>query len=355
MHNIRKLNNNPGLQHRMKGTCVMNSRKRVLATLQGERADRVPLNVFAGWNPEVRATVNGKYGNVDRFCEHHRIDIITAVLPRFPFGRPEPGAVVPSLEDYLEMKTVDGAAPEILDTRCDDDLFLTINEGLAWQQQGKPVFAHAWGVFELSQFLFEQNGMPGTEDALVNMLAEKEETQEIYKTLAQWSAACVENAIRAGVDAIELSDDWGQQNTMLFSPALWWELIYPATKIIVDVAHKHNVPVILHSDGDITRVLDGVKKLGFKGIHPVQESAGMSPLVVRKELGEKVCIMGGLDTITALPLMDTAEIKIEVKRVFDLLKESGPFIFSGSHMFQDDAPLEVIEAAYDEANALAAL
>ncbi len=332
----------------------MTSRERVLHTIAGKQADRVPLNVFAGWNPGVRKRVNEKYGDVDAFCRQFNIDIVTGFLPRFPFGRPEERSEQPDLEHYLEMQPViDPASSEILDMYCDGDLFHSVTDGLEYHQQDMPVFINVWGVFELSQFLWEKDGMPGTEEALINMIAEKEKMQKMFYRLAEWTAAAAESAIRAGADVIELSDDWGQQNTMLFSPQMWWEMIYPAEKIVVDTIKKYDVPVLLHSDGDVSLVLDGIKQLGVNALHPVQESAGMSFEKTRQVFGKEGCIMGGLDTVTALSQMNTEEIRSEVKRVFGQLKHSGPFIFAGSHMFQDDTPLEVIEAAYETANELA--
>ena len=332
----------------------MTSRERVLRTVGGKQADRVPLNVFAGWNPGVRKRVNQKYGDVDDFCRKFNIDIVTGFLPRFPFGRPEERTEQPDLDRYLEMNPViDPCGSEILNIRCDGDLFHSVTEALEYQKQDVPVFINVWGIFELSQFLWEKNGMPGTEEALLTMAAEKDKMKKMFYRLAEWTAAAAESAIRAGADVIELSDDWGQQHRTLFSPKMWWDMIYPAAKMIVDRIKNHGVPVLLHSDGDVSLVLDGIKKLGVAGLHPVQESAGMSFEKTRQVLGNKVCIMGGLDTVTALPLMNEKEIRAEVKRVFGELKNSGPFIFAGSHMFQDDAPLEVIEAAYETANELA--
>lgn len=332
----------------------MTSRERVLQTIRGEQADRVPLNVFAGWNPGVRQTVNQKYGDVEVFNQKFNIDIVTGFLPRFPFGRPEELTEPQDLDRYLKMEPViDPVSPAILDIHCDDDLFHSVSGALEYQEQDMPVFINVWGVFELSQFLWEQDGMPGTQEALMAMISEPEKMKRMFIKLAEWTAAAAESAIKAGADVIELSDDWGQQDTMLFSPKMWWDMIYPAAKIVVDTIKKYDVPVVLHSDGDVTLVLDGIKKLGIDGLHPVQESAGMSFEKTRQILGDKVCIMGGLDTVTALPAMDAEEIRAEVKRVFGHLKNTGPFIFSGSHMFQDDAPLDVIEAAYEAAYELA--
>jgi uroporphyrinogen decarboxylase len=270
------------------------SKQRVLKTLSGERADRVPLNVYAGWNPGVKSRVIAKYGSLDSFHERFHIDIVTGVVPRFPYGDLRDRATLPELDEYLSMDMLDPLMPEILDKTWPNDLFLSVNTALEYhavERGEKAVIAHIWGVLELSQFLFERHSSSGTEDSLINMLTETEKTAELYMRLARWSAGCVDNAARAGVDLIEISDDWGQQNTMLFNPELWWKLIYPATIIIVDAAKKHGIPVLMHSDGDITMVLDGVRKLGVSGLHPVQESAGMDPKKTRFLLGD-MCIMG---------------------------------------------------------------
>ena len=330
---------------------VMTSRQRVMAVLNSETPDRVPLNVFAGWNPGVRERVEKRYGSIDAFYEEFHIDIITGVLPRFTFGGPEEHARIADLDRYLELDPVDPTAPDILQANGEEELFLTVEEALEYQEQDYPVFAHVWGIFELSQFLFEKDGRPGTQEALMNMIAEREKSKQIYMKLAEWTAACAENAIQAGVDVLQVSDDWGQQKTMLFSPEMWREMIRPAFQVILDTAHRYNVPVILHSDGDITAILDDLADMGLQGLHPVQESAGMSHEVVRKKLGRDVCIMGGLDTVSAMPVMSPSEIREEVRNVFNRLKSSGPFIFAGTHMFQDDASLEVIAAAYEEAYA----
>ena len=331
----------------------MTSRERVMATLAGKRPDRVPLNFFAGWNIAVREKVAARYDSVDAFCDLMHTDIVTGVLPRFPFGGAENHARIMDLDQYLALEPDDPTAPAMISTPCDQVLNLTVQDALRYHEQNKAVFCHAWGVFELSQFLYEHDGLLGTEMALLNMAAEPEKNRRMFQKLAEWTADGVENAIKAGVDVIELSDDWGQQNTMMFSPKMWWDLIYPAMKIIFDRAQRYNVPVLLHSDGDVTLVLDGIMQLGIAGLHPVQESSGMSPQLTREKLGRRYCIMGGLDTITALPVMTPAEIRLEVERVFSILKDSGPFIFSGSHMIQDDTDLDVVVAAYEQAYALA--
>lgn len=327
----------------------MTGRERVLTTLRGDRPDRVALNVFAGWNPEVSEKAIQKWGSLDAWYDRFGIDAVTGVLPRFPFGR-EVAGTREKPHDFLSLPLIDPKSEDVTGMQCDGSMFPTVQEAVAWgRRTDRAVFVHAWGVFELSQFLWELNMRPGTEPALLNMLLEKDLMAEIYVRLADWTADCVECALDAGADVVELSDDWGQQGVLLFNPELWWEIVEPAMKRIVDRVLERGVPILLHSDGDVTEVLDGIRDLGLTGLHPVQESAGMDFRDVRETLGTKRCIMGGLDTITALPVMNETQIREEVRRVFGNLAASGPYIFSASHMFQDDTDLSVIEAAYDEA------
>ena len=264
----------------------MNSKELVLKTLLGQKVDRVPLNVFAGWNPGMRNKIEEKYGTIDQFMDKFHLDIVTGVMPRFPFGNSQIHPEIQELDKYLEIDPMNPNTSEFLKEPCDkENLFLTVAEALTHKNNNKAVFIHAWG----------------------------------------------------------------QQNTMLFDPKLWWEMIFPAIKIVIDAAKKHHVPVILHSDGDVTQVLDGIKQLGISCLHPVQESAGMSYTKVREIFGRNIGIMGGLDIVSAVSVMSSEEIKQEVSRIFKLLKHSGPSIFCSSHMFQDNDSLEVIETAYQTA------
>jgi len=64
--------------------------------------------------------------------------------------------------------------------------------------------------------------------------------RQLYEWIARWSARYAENCLELGVDVIHISDDWGMNNAMLFSPKTWWELVYPAEKIICGAVLKRN-------------------------------------------------------------------------------------------------------------------
>ena len=320
---------------------TMTSLERVKTVLAHGIPDRIPLNFFAGWNPEVREKVEADYGSVEAFSEMLHIDIYTGVVPNFPWTEPAKNTI--DIDDLLEIPLIDPLSDEIVETSADPELFLTVREAVERYKGKKAVFAHVWGVFELVQFHL------GMEEVLVQLALEKEKMSRLFLRMAEWSAKTVQKAIDAGVDVIELSDDWGQNNVLLFNPKDWWNMIYPAEKLIVQAAKKSGLPVLLHSDGDITQVLDGVVEMGVDALHPVQESAGMDLKMIKETYAGKLSVMGGLDTAMALPFKNEQEIGEEVERIFGILKPGGGYIFSGSHMIQGDTPLSVVEAAYKKA------
>ena len=120
------------------------------------------------------------------------------------------------------------------------------------------------------------NGVFGIENQLMYLLLYTEEMEELYRRQAEWNIRVADHCIDLGVDMVHISYDWGAQKDLLFSPELWWRLIYPNMKKVVDHCHSRGVFVSLHSDGCVAKVADGIAQLGFDLIHPWQESAGMT-------------------------------------------------------------------------------
>jgi len=212
------------------------------------------------------------------------------------------------------------------------------------ERRGRAVFVQTFGVFEAA------NDFIGLEQNLVAMAEQPQLCRQLYERIARWSARYAENCLELGVDVIHISDDWGMNNAMLFSPKTWWQLVYPAEKIICDAVLKRNGWLSLHSDGYIEPVLDGVVELGIRVFHPCQESAGMKPVAVKQKYFGKLALYGGLDVRTVigrgLPREKLAE---EVRRVVNSLKQGGGFIFCTSHMVQPGTPIDEVIFAYEVA------
>jgi uroporphyrinogen decarboxylase len=184
------------------------------------------------------------------------------------------------------------------------------------------------------------------EELLPAMVLEREKVDELFRKIADWSCVYVNNILDIGIDVPHISDDWGQNNSLLISPTLWWEMVYQHDKEIVDTAKRRCKYVSLHSDGYVYDVLEGVVQMGIDAIHPIQVSAGMDPVKVKERFGKRLTLYGTLDITHTLPFGTDEEIEREVKERMSTLKDGGGFIFCSTHTIQPDTPLEKVEFAY---------
>jgi len=163
---------------------------------------------------------------------------------------------------------------------------------------------------------------------------------------AEWNIRFADHCIDLGVDMIHISDDWGSQRDLMFSPKLWRELIYPNIKKVVDHVHSRGAFASLHSDGCISSVADGIVDIGLDVIHPWQESAGMSYDLYLEKYSDKFSILGGICVQTAIGLLPQNELEKEIRRVFEKLRGKR-WICCTSHFVQDHCSIEDLIFAYD--------
>ena len=307
----------------------MTSKERVLKAIKHEEPDRVPLNIWF-YTQEYCDIVSAKYGSVDAFYDEFGIDMYTVFAP-------SPG-------EGIERKryTLDEALAVKLPDPCRDSIYDGVREAVEHYgaRKRRAVFCQVGAVFEST------NGFLGMQDHLIEMATEPARISDFYKKLSEWFQAQAEMVIGCGIDVLHLSDDWGQNNRMLFSPKKWWELVFPHDKAIVDVGKRAGVPVSLHSCGYFTDVLDGCVEMGLDVLNPIQPSAGMDPYQVKRDFGDRLCIYGALDVREVLPNYTGEKLEAEVKSLMDGLKPGGGFIFCTAHSVGTDVALESVENAY---------
>ncbi|UCD28021.1 MAG: hypothetical protein JSV03_13115, partial [Planctomycetota bacterium] len=74
-------------------------------------------------------------------------------------------------------------------------------------------------------------------------------------------------------DGIALSDDYGTQRAMLFSPDDWRKLIKPRLTEIYTFAHTHGRTVFHHCCGNIEPIIPELIEIGLDILHPIQPEA----------------------------------------------------------------------------------
>ena len=321
----------------------MNSTERVRNTILGKPADRQPVY---GWvSANLSDEITAEFGSVAAFEDAYEFDLSHI------FGGPGPFR-----EDLLDRLRAENGelTPDLL---TDQDFFTDpdrieayddIRESIAFHKKRERFcYVQTPGFFE------NFNGVFGIEDHLLYLALYKEELAELYRRAADWNIRFAGHCIDLGVDMVHISDDWGAQKNLLFSPALWRELIFPQMKRVVDYVHGRGCFCSLHSDGCIDRVTDGIAELGLDVVHPWQESAGMSYDLYLQRYRDKFAIMGGICIQTALGLLPRDRLEQEIRRVFALLRGKR-WICCTTHFVQKHCSMEDLTFAFDLIRSLAA-
>jgi uroporphyrinogen decarboxylase len=321
----------------------MNSKERVLATINRRPTDRTPLDCWL-YQKQFVEMLEAEYGSRDKFLDEFNLDIFVGFVP-YPnqLGRKV------SVNELTTLDLGDGHDPKWL-THTDwnpDFAGTNIKEAVAQHGDRRAIIAHIWGIVEgTSTFL-------GIENCWANLGLEPDLMTAWFDRYADWLGDLVDSCIDAGVDIITLSDDWGSNNNMLFSPRMWRRMIAPYAARVVKRAHDRGVPVNLHSDGYILNIMDEVVEMGYNMMHPVQESAGMEPQHIKEKYGNKLVIYGSLDVVDGLYKYEGEALDQYITQRFEIYGPGGGFIFNTGHFVQPDIPPERLIRAYTLANELA--
>ena len=138
-------------------------------------------------------------------------------------------------------------------------------------------------------------------------------------------------------DCVNWWDDMGYKRSQFFSLDMYRELLKPFHKKACDWAHAKGIKVHLHSCGDIRPFLPELVEIGVDCLNPLEVKAGVDPVEVKKQYGDKLCLHGGINAVLWTDFDPLAE---EMQKVIPVLKENGGYIFSSDHSVPDVVTLE---------------
>ena len=182
-------------------------------------------------------------------------------------------------------------------------------------------------------------------DLLLEIFALRQQL-EVYRRQAAWNRQFALNCIDLGIDMIHVSDDWGGQSQLLFSPDVWWRLIYPCHQVTCEAVRACGGYLSLHCDGHFQPIIDGVIRLGYQVVHPYQESAGMYLRDYQRRYAGRFVVMGGLDVQTTVGFGKRDVLRAEIERVLTMFRDGG-LLFCTTHFIQAHCTIEELTLAFD--------
>ncbi len=140
------------------------------------------------------------------------------------------------------------------------------------------------------------------------------------------------------VDVVQNNDDFGSQDSLLISPAVYRKFFKGRHAKINDAIKrkKKNMHISMHCCGSIYPIIGDIIESGYDILNPIQkECANMDPKTIKREFGEKVTIWGGAcSTQTTLTNGTIDDIIAEAQNMIKIYAPGGGFVFSQIHNIQ---------------------
>lgn len=247
-------------------------------------------------------------------------------------GHPLREAVVDDLERYPWPKLRDPARVEGLAAEAK-----ALRENTDYAVMGSPwllsLFEKATYLRGMEQFLLDLLLNPAFAHALLSRLVE----------LSKEQLALFLEAVGFYIDIIRIGDDVAGQQGPLISPDLYRQLVKPYQKeLIAFVKEWTEAKVYLHCCGNVYSLMNDFIDIGVDVLDPVQVSArDMSDTArLKREFGDRICFCGAIDTQHVLPFGTPEEVATEVKRRLCDLAPGGGYLLAPAHTIQPDVPPE---------------
>ena len=377
----------------------MTSRERLLTTLRGGIADRVPVAPFV--QEEYLSYYYPHKQSVDRVVdatelaneldfdlmakhrglesphwfrrsrpgwelrrsqfisngfEHRRLEIVT---PKCVFLKEEArpysgagsagGAFMPTkhlLNDRAEMERFFELAPPL----ADEDRQEMRETVSIWKKiLGERGVLTPWGFAGVFNFAAELIGME-------NLYIAPYEEEELYRhimgcisvSMSEYNQALVE----AGVDCVGIQGHMAGGRTT--GSDFFREFVQPYEQKMIDAIHAAGGFSVYHNCGFARTLYENYRELGMTVWETISEQPrGDNRLAEAKEiLGDRICLLGNLDQVNFLKTATPQEVAERTRASVRTGKPNGRFIFSTSDYLEIGTPREnvvaMIEAAKDE-------
>jgi len=349
----------------------MNSRERVLNSLDRRGYDRIPVKHEG--TPEVNLELMSHFGVenhdelLDRLGDDFRYiqaEWCGPELRTFADGSREgwwgerygnisfgdgsyPEAVYLPFADITDV----GQLAEFRSPSPDDLDFNSIPN----QCERYNAFAEVFGSAGFFDFINGIARCRGVEQVLIDIALEDPVYVRLVEQRYEFFMGVIERALRAAagrIDFVHVGEDLGTQNGLLISPRKFERLFAAKYRAVFDLAHRYGARAIMHSCGGVRRLIPRLIDLGLDVLDVVQVGAqGMKLHELHAAYGGDLAFCGTVDVQTTLPFGTVEDVQREVELRLELFENGGLFL-GPTHAIQVGTPLDNTLAMYRAAGSL---
>jgi uroporphyrinogen decarboxylase len=188
-------------------------------------------------------------------------------------------------------------------------------------------------------------GMPAFSRALRR---DPELIKERFRFTTDYTLATFKAYHECGAKIFLEGGDIAHSGGQFMSDNKYNEYLLPAYQEVSDQIHEWGGKYILHTDGDVTKLLDFIVESGFDGLQCLEP-----PLVdldlTKKKIGDKICLSGNIDTRHILVKATKNEVVNAVKYAIKYLGPNGGAMISPAN-FHPQMSIERLKWMIEAAN-----
>ena len=180
----------------------------------------------------------------------------------------------------------------------------------------------------------------GHDHALMHMADDPGWMADMFQTYTDFGIRMAEIMLKEGLDydGVWFFSDLCYKNGMLFSPRTYRELMMPCHRRWAEFCRSHDVPLMLHCDGDVRELIPLLIEAGFGAIQPIEARAGNDVREFKRLYGNRIVFMGNIST--DVMSRSKSEIEEEVRTKVLAAKEGGGYIYHCDHSIPPTVSLE---------------
>jgi uroporphyrinogen decarboxylase len=149
------------------------------------------------------------------------------------------------------------------------------------------------------------------------------------------------------VGALWLGDDMGFKTGTLISPKHLRQYVFPVQKKLAEIAHAHDMPFLLHSCGDLSRVMDDlIDDVGIDAKHSWEDV--ITPVSeAKRRWGSRCAILGGID-VDFLCRSTEDEVRAHTRQVIEACAPGGGYALGTGNTVTNYIPVRNYLAMVEE-------
>ncbi len=182
---------------------------------------------------------------------------------------------------------------------------------------------HRYRIGHLPGFTFNvARKLRRLDNYLCDLVLEPDRVRRLNELVRAELLKAIDRLADAGADAVMFPEDWGTQQGLMISPAMWREFFAPEFEALAGRARRRGLTVIMHTCGKMTDIIEDLIALGVGCLQFDQPRVHGIDLLAER-FGGRVAFWCPVDTQRTLQTRDREKIRADAKLMVEKLGNAG--------------------------------